>query len=207
MPWRVVSRHGLGLWAKPRLEASAREDWGRLPIAKFSLSDEGRDTVASECAALDLARKDRIETSVSQLLNIDHRPVLLLERFDRIADQRIGYMSAMTATGCRGGEAGCRICASGGRECGRRMEVAGWPPRDKTFRDHRDGICHRCSARPPADGYRSVPLIPVRFGKDWYEERLGSRPFAGDIYGLNRCVVGVTWRKSVLDLRGRVGLV
>ena len=145
------------------------ENEGRLPIAEFFPSDEGRDTAASKSTALYLSSKDRFATSESQLLNIDHRPVFLLERFDRIDDQRFGDMSVMTATGRRDGEAGCRIRAPGGRECGRRMEVAGWPPRDKSFGDHRDGTCHRCSARAPVGGYRSVPLIPVRFGNDWHE--------------------------------------
>ncbi|MGC2942887.1 MULTISPECIES: type II toxin-antitoxin system HipA family toxin [unclassified Brevibacterium] len=89
-----------------RPKASVADDEGRLLIAKFSRPDDERDVIAWESVALELARNAGIETSESQLLIIEQRPVLLLERFDRMPDHRIGYMSAMTATGRRDGEAG-----------------------------------------------------------------------------------------------------
>lgn len=97
---------GTGSLGGARPKASVADDEGRLLIAKFSRPDDDRDVIAWESVALSLARKAGIETSESELLSIDQRPVLLLHRFDRNADERIGYMSAMTATGRRDGEAG-----------------------------------------------------------------------------------------------------
>lgn len=97
---------GTGSLGGARPKASVADDEGRLLIAKFSRPEEERDVIAWESTSLELARRAGIETSESQLLSIDQRPVLLLERFDRIADRRIGYMSAMTATGRRDGESG-----------------------------------------------------------------------------------------------------
>ncbi|WP_440588548.1 type II toxin-antitoxin system HipA family toxin [Brevibacterium permense] len=82
------------------------DDDGRLLIAKFSRLRDDRDVIAWESLALELSRRAGIDTSESRLLSIDERSVLLLQRFDRTADRRIGYMSAMTATGRRDGEAG-----------------------------------------------------------------------------------------------------
>lgn len=97
---------GTGSLGGARPKASVADDEGRLLIAKFTRPDDERDVIAWERVALELAREAGIETSESQLLSIDQRPVLLLQRFDRSADGRIGYMSAMTATGRRDGEAG-----------------------------------------------------------------------------------------------------
>ena len=97
---------GTGSLGGTRPKASVADDEGRLLIAKFSRPDEERDVIAWESVTLELARRAGIDAAESRLLNIDERPVLLLERFDRVEDHRVGYMSAMTATGRRDGEAG-----------------------------------------------------------------------------------------------------
>lgn len=97
---------GTGSLGGARPKASVADDEGRLLIAKFSRPDEERDVIAWESVTLELARRAGIDAAESRLLNIDERPVLLLERFDRVEDHRVGYMSAMTATGRRDGEAG-----------------------------------------------------------------------------------------------------
>jgi serine/threonine-protein kinase HipA len=58
-----------------------------------------------ESVALELARRAGITVPDSQLLRIEDRPVLLLDRFDRAGHQRIGHISAMTAADRRDGEA------------------------------------------------------------------------------------------------------
>ncbi|SDT13827.1 serine/threonine-protein kinase HipA [Brevibacterium siliguriense] len=97
---------GTGSLGGARPKASVADDEGRLLIAKFSRPGDERDIIAWEGLTLDLARSAGIDTSESRLLRIDERSVLLLQRFDRTADRRVGYMSAMTATGRRDGEAG-----------------------------------------------------------------------------------------------------
>lgn len=97
---------GTGSLGGARPKASVADDEGRLLIAKFSRPGDDRDVIAWESLALELSRRAGIDTSESRLLSIDERSVLLLQRFDRTADRRIGYMSAMTATGRRDGEAG-----------------------------------------------------------------------------------------------------
>ena len=97
---------GTGSLGGARPKASVADDAGRLLIAKFSRPVEDWNVIEWESVTLELACRARIEVSESQLLRIDARPVLLLQRFDRRSSGRIGYMSAMTATGRRDGEAG-----------------------------------------------------------------------------------------------------
>lgn len=97
---------GTGSLGGARPKASVADDSGRLHIAKFSRPGEERNVIAWESVTLELARRALIETSQSQLLSIEARAVLLLQRFDRNSSGRIGYMSAMTAAGRRDGEAG-----------------------------------------------------------------------------------------------------
>jgi len=52
--------------------------------------------MAWEKVSLDLARKAGIRVPDSQLLRIAGRSVLIVDRFDRSGDRRIGYVSAMT---------------------------------------------------------------------------------------------------------------
>lgn len=71
-------------------------DKGRLAIAKFPSSSDEWNVIAWEKIALELARAAGIRVPDSQLLEIDGRNVLIVDRFDRQDGARIGYISAMT---------------------------------------------------------------------------------------------------------------
>jgi serine/threonine-protein kinase HipA len=93
---------GLG-GARPK--ASVRLDDGGLAIAKFPHSSDGWDVMAWEATALDLLEKAGIRTPQRRLASVGQRSVLILRRFDRTsAGERLGYISAMTATGSTDGE-------------------------------------------------------------------------------------------------------
>jgi len=93
---------GLG-GARPK--ASVRLDDGGLAIAKFPHSSDGWDVMAWEATALDLLEVAGVRTPERTLARIGDRSVLVLRRFDRTrTGERIGYISAMTATQSRDGE-------------------------------------------------------------------------------------------------------
>ncbi len=70
---------------------------GRLAIAKFPRTEEdARNVEAWEAVALELARRAGLQTAESALHTVDGRSVLIVDRFDRVADERVGYVSAMT---------------------------------------------------------------------------------------------------------------
>ncbi|BCJ38513.1 phosphatidylinositol kinase [Actinocatenispora thailandica] len=93
---------GLG-GARPK--ASVRLEDGSLAIAKFPHSSDGWDVMAWEATALDLLETVGIRTPQRRLTCVGKRSVLILRRFDRTsAGDRIGYISAMTATGSVDGE-------------------------------------------------------------------------------------------------------
>lgn len=80
-----------------RPKAHAVDTNGRVAIAKFpSAHYDTWNVVAWEKVSLDLARKAGIRVPDSQLLRIAGRSVLIVDRFDRDGDRRIGYVSAMT---------------------------------------------------------------------------------------------------------------
>lgn len=93
---------GLG-GARPK--ASVRLDDGGLAIAKFPHSSDQWDVMAWEATALDLLEACGIHVPQRRLTQVGDRTVLLLRRFDRThRGERIGYISAMTATGSSDGE-------------------------------------------------------------------------------------------------------
>ena len=70
---------------------------GSLAIAKFSRPDADEwDVIAWEKTVLDLAKRAKIKVPESQLVHAGAEKVLLLKRFDRIGEKRLGYISAMT---------------------------------------------------------------------------------------------------------------
>jgi len=70
---------------------------GRIAIAKFpSASSDAWNVMAWEKVALDLARDAGITVPDSQLIRVGDRSVLVVDRFDRRGDSRVGYASAMT---------------------------------------------------------------------------------------------------------------
>ncbi|HEY3509430.1 type II toxin-antitoxin system HipA family toxin [Kribbella sp. NPDC051137] len=86
---------GSGSLGGARPKASIR-DGNRLYIAKFPHHADGWDVIGWEKTTLDLAERSGIEVPARQLISVSSRSVLVLERFDRESQQRIGYISAMT---------------------------------------------------------------------------------------------------------------
>ena len=81
-------------------------DGDMLLIAKFPHASDEWDVMAWEKTMLDLAHKAGIEVPGRRLVRIGGQACLLLERFDRSATQRIGYLSAMSLTGLSDGDQG-----------------------------------------------------------------------------------------------------
>jgi serine/threonine-protein kinase HipA len=80
-----------------RPKAHVLDAAGRVAIAKFP--SPGSDTwnvMAWEKVALDLARDAGVTVPDSQLIRIEDRDVLIVDRFDRRGTARVGYASAMT---------------------------------------------------------------------------------------------------------------
>lgn len=93
---RLLLRAGSSLGgARPK--AHVIDAAGRLTIAKFPrLTQDEWDVVIWEHVALRLARRAGIRAADSGVIAVDGRNVLLLDRFDRDGERRIGYVSAMT---------------------------------------------------------------------------------------------------------------
>ena len=96
---------GTGTLGGARPKATVRSDRGLL-IAKFPHHGDEWDVMAWEKTALDLAETCGISTPGRELVDVDGRHVLLLERFDRDPGgdgRRIGYASGMSLIGGRDG--------------------------------------------------------------------------------------------------------
>jgi serine/threonine-protein kinase HipA len=93
---------GLG-GARPK--ASVRLEDGALGFAKFPHASDGWDVMAWEATSLGLLSDCGIAVPEFRLTRLGERCVLILRRFDRDAkQQRVGYISAMTAIGATDGE-------------------------------------------------------------------------------------------------------
>lgn len=80
---------------------------GRISIAKFpSPSKDEWEVMRWEAVALRLARDAGIDAAASALHSVEGRAVHVVERFDRAAERRIGYVSAMTMLERVDGEGG-----------------------------------------------------------------------------------------------------
>lgn len=80
-----------------RPKAQVRLDDERIAIAKFpSPETDDWDVMRWEAVALELASRAGIQAPHNELHEIDGRPVLILDRFDRNGPIRIGYASALT---------------------------------------------------------------------------------------------------------------
>ncbi len=96
---------GSGSLGGARPKASVR-DGDRLLIAKFPHQNDEWDVMGWEKTALDLAERAGIEAPVRRLVPVGGRSVLVLDRFDREGEHRVGYISAMTMVGGRDGVPG-----------------------------------------------------------------------------------------------------
>jgi serine/threonine-protein kinase HipA len=87
-----------------RPKASVRDRDGHLAIAKFPHKDDEINTVLWEAVALRLAAKAGIPVPEWRVERVMDKPVLLLRRFDRVHDQRIPFLSAMSMLGASDNE-------------------------------------------------------------------------------------------------------
>jgi|tagenome__1003787_1003787.scaffolds.fasta_scaffold20954885_2 serine/threonine-protein kinase HipA len=103
---RTLLRAGSSLGgARPKAHVRAPD--GRAAIAKFpSAASDTWNVMAWEKTALDLAALAGIAVPVSTLLTVAGRHVLVVDRFDRDGDRRIGYVSALTMLEARDGDTG-----------------------------------------------------------------------------------------------------
>jgi serine/threonine-protein kinase HipA len=92
-----------------RPKASGRDEQGDLCIAKFPSRQDTRDVGAWELVANSLARKAGIQVPGARALRFEESAytTFLVKRFDRAAEgRRIAFVSAMTLTQRKDGEAG-----------------------------------------------------------------------------------------------------
>ncbi len=89
--------HGGSSLGGARPKAHVLDTAARLAIAKFpSPATDDWDVIRWEAVALTLARDAGITVAEHDLHVIEDRPVLVVRRFDRDGETRIGYLSAMT---------------------------------------------------------------------------------------------------------------
>lgn len=103
---RSLLRAGSSLGgARPKTHVRAPD--GHVAIAKFpSESADSWNVMAWEKTTLDLAGMAGVSVPLNVLLNIAGRHVLVVDRFDRYNDRRIGYVSALTMLEARDGDIG-----------------------------------------------------------------------------------------------------
>jgi serine/threonine-protein kinase HipA len=89
-----------------RPKASVIDAAGELSIAKFPKETDEYAIEVWESVALRLAERAGIRASKHRLLRVARRPVLLSQRFDRVAATRIPFLSALSMLGLRDGVAG-----------------------------------------------------------------------------------------------------
>jgi serine/threonine-protein kinase HipA len=78
--------------ARPKV--TVRRNDGTLAIAKLPRSDDFGDAMAWEATALELARLSGVRVPRFDLHRTGYRSVLVVDRFDRDGERRIGYLSA-----------------------------------------------------------------------------------------------------------------
>lgn len=91
--------------ARPKAHVTDAD--GRVAIAKFpSALHDTWNVTAWEKVSLDLARNASIRVPQSRLLWLGKRSVVIVNRFDREGDRRIGYVSALTMLEASDGDLG-----------------------------------------------------------------------------------------------------
>ncbi|OIQ77737.1 serine/threonine-protein kinase HipA [mine drainage metagenome] len=89
--------HAGGSLGGARPKAHVRDRSGRVAIAKFpSAATDTWNVTVWEKVALDLARAAGITVPNSELIKVGDLSILIVDRFDRDFENRIGYVSAMT---------------------------------------------------------------------------------------------------------------
>ncbi len=99
---RALLRGGSSLGgARPK--AHVTDAAGKPAIAKFPSPKDDHEVIAWEAVTIALARYAGVTVSDWDLELIDGKQVLIVDRFDRVGDRRIGYVSAMTMLEARDG--------------------------------------------------------------------------------------------------------
>ena len=101
--WRLILAPGTSLGgARPK--ASVIDRLGRLHVAKFPKDNDEYSLETWEEIALRLAERASIETPGHQLVSVGGKAVLLSQRFDREAEARIPFLSALALLGAADGQ-------------------------------------------------------------------------------------------------------
>ena len=88
-----------------RPKAHVLDQSGRVAIAKFpNTAGDEWDVIRWEAVALQLAAAAGISVPNFQLHLIDDKGVLIVDRFDRVGERRVGYVSAMTMLEAKDGD-------------------------------------------------------------------------------------------------------
>lgn len=100
--------HAGGSLGGARPKAAVIDQDGQLCIAKFpkETEDEDWDVIGWEKTALDLAQASGVNAVTGQMVAIGDRHTLVIPRFDRRDEARIGYISALTALEASDGDTG-----------------------------------------------------------------------------------------------------
>ncbi len=99
--------HGGSSLGGARPKAHVLDAAGRIAIAKFPSSEnDDWDVMRWEAVALTLAGQAGIAVPDFTLHTIGEKAVLIVDRFDRHGDQRVGYVSAMTMLEATDGDDG-----------------------------------------------------------------------------------------------------
>ncbi len=87
-----------------RPKASVRDQNGLLAIAKFPSTHDEYSIVLWEAVALTLANLANIKVPTWKIIEVANKPVIIINRFDRIGTNRIPYISAMSMLGAKDNE-------------------------------------------------------------------------------------------------------
>jgi serine/threonine-protein kinase HipA len=87
-----------------RPKASVRDKDGHLAIAKFPKKDDEFNIVVWEAVTLSLAEMAGVSVAQWRLEKILGKPVLIIRRFDREAQTRVPFLSAMSMLGAKDNE-------------------------------------------------------------------------------------------------------
>ena len=97
--------HGGSSLGGARPKAHVLNSEGRLSIAKFPAPQaDDWDVIRWEAVALTLATNAGVTVPEHELHIVENRPVLVVRRFDRDANGRLGYLSAMSMLQAKDGE-------------------------------------------------------------------------------------------------------
>ena len=171
-PTMALAAQGTSLGgARPKV--TARDDDGRLWLAKFRRKRDSLDIVRIEHATMTLARAGQIDAAETMLVPLGEHDALLVKRFDREAgDRRVPFLSAMSLTGHRDTDIGGsyidiadRMRLTGGtsedlKELFRRMAFnVGCNNTDDHLKNH--GFLHRRGQWRLSPAYDIVPNIEI----------------------------------------------